>query len=42
MARSTVFMTDRSRAVRMPKAVALPEGVHEVKIVKRGQAGLVS
>ena len=42
MARSTVFRTNRSQAVRLPKAVAFPEGVHQVEIIKLGQSRLVS
>lgn len=42
MARSNVFVTNRSQAVRLPKAVAFPQGVHEVEIVKIGSARLVT
>jgi antitoxin VapB len=42
MTRSTVFTTNRSQAVRLPKAVAFPEGVREVEIVKLGHARLVT
>ncbi len=42
MTRSTVFTTNRSQAVRLPKAVAFPEDVHQVDIVKIGQSRLVS
>jgi antitoxin VapB len=42
MARSTVFRTNRSQAVRLPKAVAFPEGVHQVEIIKVGHSRLVS
>jgi antitoxin VapB len=42
MARSTVFMSNRSQAVRLPKPVAFPEGVHQVEIVKIGDSRLVS
>ena len=42
MARSTVFISNRSQAVRLPKAVAFPEGVHQVEIIKLGQSRLVS
>jgi antitoxin VapB len=42
MARSTVFTTNRSQAVRLPKSVAFPEGIHEVEIIKIGQSRLVS
>jgi antitoxin VapB len=40
--RSTVFKSNRSQAVRLPKAVALPDDVHEVEIIKIGNARLIS
>jgi len=40
--RSTVFTTNRSQAVRLPKAVAFPPGVHQVEIIKLGQSRLIS
>ncbi len=42
MARSTVFTSNRSQAVRLPKPVALPEGVHQVEITKIGRSRLIS
>ena len=42
MARSTVFVTNRSQAVRLPKAVAFPEGVHQVEIIKLGHSRLIT
>ncbi len=42
MARSTVFTTDRSQAVRLPKPVAFPAGVREVEIIKLGRARLLT
>ncbi|WP_342358515.1 type II toxin-antitoxin system VapB family antitoxin [Terrarubrum flagellatum] len=42
MARSTVFKSNRSQAVRLPKAVAFPEGVHEVEIIAIGANRLIS
>jgi antitoxin VapB len=42
MARSTVFTSNRSQAVRLPKAVALPGDVRQVEIVKVGRSRLVS
>jgi antitoxin VapB len=42
MARSTVFVTNRSQAVRLPKAVAFPDGVHQVEIIKLGYSRLVT
>lgn len=34
--RTTLFQNDRSRAVRLPKEVASPEGVREVTILRDG------
>jgi len=42
MTRSTVFTSNRSQAVRLPKPVAFPEGVHQVEIVKIGSSRLIS
>ena len=42
MTRSTVFTSNRSQAVRLPKAVAFPEGVHQVEIIKIGASRLIS
>jgi antitoxin VapB len=42
MTRSTVFTTNRSQAVRLPKPVAFPEDVHQVEIIKIGQSRLIS
>jgi antitoxin VapB len=42
MTKSTVFITNRSQAVRLPKAVAFPEGVHEVEIIKAGDARIIT
>jgi antitoxin VapB len=42
VARSTVFKSNRSQAVRLPKDVAFPEGVHEVEIVKVGNSRVIS
>ncbi len=41
MTRSTVFISNRSQAVRLPKAVAFPEGVHQVDILKVGQSRVI-
>jgi antitoxin VapB len=41
MASSTVFTSNRSQAVRLPKAVAFPEDVHQVDILKIGRSRLV-
>jgi antitoxin VapB len=42
MTRSTVFTSNRSQAVRLPKAVAFPADVHQVEIVKLGHSRLIS
>jgi len=42
VARSTVFTTNRSQAVRLPKPVALPAGVRHVEITKMGRSRLIS
>ena len=41
MTRSTVLTTNRGQGVRLPKAVAFPDGVHQVDIIKIGQSRLV-
>ena len=38
---STVFKSNKSQAVRLPKAVALPEHVKRVDIIKQGSGRLV-
>ncbi|MBV8494632.1 MAG: antitoxin [Alphaproteobacteria bacterium] len=42
MARSTVFTNNRTQAVRLPKAVAFPEGVREVEIIKLGNSRVIT
>lgn len=41
MTSSTVFVSNRSQAVRLPKAVAFPEDVHQVDILKIGRSRLI-
>ncbi|HEY1779178.1 MAG TPA: type II toxin-antitoxin system VapB family antitoxin [Roseiarcus sp.] len=41
MTHSTVFTSNRSQAVRLPKAVAFPEGVHRVDILKVGLSRVI-
>ncbi len=36
MTRTTLFRSNRSQAVRLPKDVAFPPGVHEVSILRDG------
>ena len=38
---STVFTSNRSQAVRLPKSVAFPENVHRVEILRLGRSRLV-
>jgi antitoxin VapB len=38
---STVFTSNRSQAVRLPKAVAFPDDVHHVDIVKIGRGRII-
>jgi len=42
MARSTIFVSNRSQAVRLPKAMAFPEGVHQVEIIQLGNSRLIT
>ena len=41
MANSTVFTSNRSQAVRLPKAVAFPEDVHMVDVLKIGRSRVI-
>lgn len=41
MARSTVFISNRSQAVRLPKAVAFPDDVHQVEVVRVGSSRVI-
>lgn len=41
MTSSTVFISNRSQAVRLPKAVAFPEDVHQVDILKVGRSRII-
>lgn len=42
MEQSTVFKSNKSQAIRLPKAVALPDSVKKVDIVKLGHARLIA
>lgn len=42
MERGGVFKSNTSQAVRLPKAVALPESVKQVDIVPMGRSRLIS
>ena len=41
MTSSTVFTSNRSQAVRLPKAVAFPDDVHQVDILKIGRSRMI-
>jgi antitoxin VapB len=40
--RSTVFTSNRGQAVWLPKAVAFPDDVHEVDIIKIGSNRIIA
>jgi antitoxin VapB len=40
--RSKVFITNRTQAVRLPKAVAFPEQTREVEIIKAGDSRIIT
>ncbi len=42
MEQSTIFKSNQSQAVRLPKAVALPESVKKVDIIKLGNSRLMA
>lgn len=42
MEQAAIFMSNRSQAVRLPKAVALPEGVKRVDVVAVGRSRILS
>lgn len=42
MERASVFKSNKSQAVRLPKGVALPDSVKQVDIVKLGRARLIT
>ena len=42
MARSTVFKGSRRQAVPLPKTIALPEDVHQIKVVELRNSRLIS
>jgi virulence-associated protein VagC len=41
MTRTTVFQSNRSQAVRLPKDVAFPEGVREVNVLRDGKRRVI-
>ncbi len=42
MESSTVFKSNKSQAIRLPKPVALPDSVKRVDIIKLGNARLIT
>ena len=42
MEQATVFKSNRSQAVRLPKAVALPEDVKRVDVVTVGRSRIIT
>ena len=42
MAIGTVFVNNRTQAVRLPLEVRLPEGVHKVEIRAKGQERIIA
>lgn len=40
--KTTVFLSNRSQAVRLPKAVALPEDVKKVEIIAIGRTRIIT
>lgn len=41
MTTTTVFRTNRSQAVRLPKDVAFPPDVKEVRIIRQGKSRVI-
>lgn len=41
MTQSSVFKSNKTQAVRLPKAVALPEHVTKVEVIRQGTARLL-
>ncbi|NBB64134.1 AbrB/MazE/SpoVT family DNA-binding domain-containing protein [Pseudomonas sp. ODNR1LW] len=39
--KATVFKSNRSQAVRLPKAVAFPDDVKELRVIKEGKGLLL-
>ncbi len=42
MERGGVFKSNRSQAVRLPKAVALPDSVKQVDVIRIGRSRLIT
>lgn len=41
MTRTSLFQSNRSQAVRLPKAVAFPDSVRDVRILKEGKRRII-
>lgn len=41
MTRTTLFQSNRSQAMRLPKGVAFPEGVKDVAIIRDGARRII-
>jgi antitoxin VapB len=41
MVGTTIFQSNRSQAVRLPKEVAFPDGVREVRILRDGKRRVI-
>ena len=41
MERGSVFMNNKTQAIRLPKSVRLPDGTKTVDIVRRGRAWVI-
>ena len=41
MTRTTLFQSNRSQAVRLPKEVAFPEGVKAVRVLREGRRRII-
>jgi antitoxin VapB len=41
MTRTKLFRSNRSQAVRLPKGLAFPDSVKEVRIVRKGQRRVI-
>jgi antitoxin VapB len=42
MTQSTVFKTNKTQAVRLPKALAFPDSVKKVKITQQGESLVIT
>lgn len=41
MTQTSIFMNNKTQAVRLPKSVALPEDVKKVEIIAKGRTRLI-